>query len=91
MPKVFALIFHAINHSNLIHYIWFVSNFVRNELLKYITMNTADINHKIVLMTGATDGIGKIANGKIASKGTEIFVIYRMSKREKNCRKKYLK
>jgi NAD(P)-dependent dehydrogenase (short-subunit alcohol dehydrogenase family) len=54
-----------------------------------LDMNTANINNKIIVMTGATSGLGKVAACELAHKGAKVFVLCRNNDKGEMLQKEY--
>jgi NAD(P)-dependent dehydrogenase (short-subunit alcohol dehydrogenase family) len=58
-------------------------------IMKMLDMNIANINNKIIVMTGATSGLGKVAACELAHKGAAVFVLCRNNDKGKMLQKEY--
>lgn len=59
-------------------------------IMKIPDMNTPTINNQIIVMTGATSGLGKVAACELAHKGATVFVLCRNNDKGKMLQKEYL-
>jgi NAD(P)-dependent dehydrogenase (short-subunit alcohol dehydrogenase family) len=57
--------------------------------LNTLDMNTANVNNKIIVMTGATSGLGKVAACELAHKGATVFVLCRSNDKGEMLQKEY--